>query len=74
MKLKATRALVHPYLIRRGSHFRLKDVDPDETSDRYDDPETGKAALREGIDRLRTLQEKLYANGLSGDRRRSCAP
>jgi PPK2 family polyphosphate:nucleotide phosphotransferase len=61
MKLKATRALVHPYLIRRGSHFRLKDVDPDETSDRYDDPESGKAALREGIDRLRTLQEKLYA-------------
>src|SRR3954454_9453541 len=61
MKLKATRALVHPYLIRRGSHFRLKDVDPDQTSDRYDDPDTGKAALREGIGRLRTLQEKLYA-------------
>src|SRR3982751_4930231 len=61
MKLKATRALVHPYLIRRGSQFRLKDLDPDETSDRYDDPDNGKAALREGIDRLRTLQEKLYA-------------
>src|SRR3954464_12900779 len=66
MKLKATRALVPPSLIRRGSHFRLKDVDPDETSDRYDDPETGKAALREGIDRLRTLQEKLYAQDQSG--------
>jgi PPK2 family polyphosphate:nucleotide phosphotransferase len=61
MKLKATRALVHPYLVRRGSRFRLKDVDPDETRDRYDDPAAGKAALREGIDRLRILQEKLYA-------------
>lgn len=61
MKTKHRRALVDPYLIDEGSRFRLKDVDPDDTSDLYSDQDSAKAALREGIDRLRALQEKLYA-------------
>ena len=61
MKTKHLDALVHPYLIDDGSRFRLKDVDPDDTSARHSDQDAARAALREGIDRLRTLQEKLYA-------------
>lgn len=61
MKTKQLRALAHPYLIDDGSGFRLKHVDPNDTSDLYRDQETARTALREGIDRLRTLQEKLYA-------------
>jgi PPK2 family polyphosphate:nucleotide phosphotransferase len=61
MKTKHLDALVHPYLIDDGSRFRLKDVDPDDTSARNSDQDAARAALREGIDRLRTLQEKLYA-------------
>jgi PPK2 family polyphosphate:nucleotide phosphotransferase len=61
MKSKKIRSLVNPYLIDDGSRFRLKDVDPDDTSDLYSDPGEAKAALTEGIDRLRSLQEKLYA-------------
>lgn len=66
MKSKRIRSLVHPYLIDDGSSFRLKDVDPDDTSDLNSDPDKAKAALREGIDRLRSLQEKLYAQDVWG--------
>jgi PPK2 family polyphosphate:nucleotide phosphotransferase len=61
MKSKKIRSLIDPYLIDDGSRFRLKDVDPDDTSGLYSDPGEAKAALSEGIDRLRSLQEKLYA-------------
>ncbi len=64
--MKKIRSLVHPYLIDDGSRFRLKNVDPDDTSDLYSDPDEAKAALREGIDRLRSLQEKLYAQDAWG--------
>ena len=60
MKRKQLQALVRPYLIDNGSRFRLKDIDPDDTQD-HRDQDSAKAALREGIDQLRTLQEKLYA-------------
>jgi PPK2 family polyphosphate:nucleotide phosphotransferase len=61
MKKKQLRALTRPYLIDKGSRFRLKDIDPEDTSGLYRDPDTAKAALREGVDRLCTLQKKLYA-------------
>lgn len=61
MKTKAVRALVRPYLVDNGSRFRLKDIDPGDTSDLYRDSDAARTALAEGIDRLRTLQEKLYA-------------
>jgi PPK2 family polyphosphate:nucleotide phosphotransferase len=61
MKTKQIRALVSPYLIDNGSRFRLTSVDPDDTGDFSRDQDAAKTALLEGIDRLRTLQEKLYA-------------
>ena len=66
MKTKTIHSLVAPYQIDDGSRFRLKDVDPDDTSDRFSDPDEAKAALRDGIDRLRSLQEKLYAQDVWG--------
>jgi len=39
----------------------LKDVDPDDTSDPYSERDAAQAALQEGKNRLRALQEKLYA-------------
>ncbi|MFL6281476.1 MAG: polyphosphate kinase 2 family protein [Vicinamibacterales bacterium] len=61
MKTKHFRAFVSPWLIDNGSRFRLKTVDPDDTGDFSRDQDAAKTALLEGIDRLRTLQEKLYA-------------
>jgi PPK2 family polyphosphate:nucleotide phosphotransferase len=61
MKTKHLHTLVHPYLIDDGSRFHLKDVNPDDTSELYPDQDAAKAALTDGIDRLCTLQEKLYA-------------
>jgi PPK2 family polyphosphate:nucleotide phosphotransferase len=61
MKTKHLHALVRAYLVDNGSRFRLKDVDPDDTSDPYSDQDAAKAALQEGKNRLRALQEKLYA-------------
>jgi PPK2 family polyphosphate:nucleotide phosphotransferase len=66
MKSKKIRSLVDPYLIDNGSRFRLKDVDPDDARGLHSDPDAAKAALREGIDRLRSLQEKLYAQDVWG--------
>jgi PPK2 family polyphosphate:nucleotide phosphotransferase len=53
--------LVRAYRVDNGSRFRLKDVDPDDTSDRYSERGAAQAALQEGQNRLRALQEKLYA-------------
>src|SRR5438876_1648769 len=61
MKSKQMSSLVSPYLIRDGSRFRLKNVDPDDSGDLQKDQAAAKTALREGIDRLCGLQEKLYA-------------
>jgi PPK2 family polyphosphate:nucleotide phosphotransferase len=66
MKTKRIHRLIHPYLVDDGARFRLKDVDPDDASDLYADPDEAKAALRDGIDRLRSLQEKLYAQDVWG--------
>jgi PPK2 family polyphosphate:nucleotide phosphotransferase len=61
MKSKQMSSIVSPYLIQDGSRFRLKDVDPDDSGDLHKDQAAAKTALGEGIDRLRGLQEKLYA-------------
>jgi len=55
------RDFVKPYLVKKGSKFRLKDIDPDDSAGLKPDKEAAKAALAEGVDRLRDLQEKLYA-------------
>jgi PPK2 family polyphosphate:nucleotide phosphotransferase len=54
--------LVKPYQISKGRHFRLKDIDPGDTLGLDLDPETAKALLQAGIERLAELQERLYAD------------
>lgn len=54
-------SLVEPFLVRDGSTFRLKRVNPDDTGGFRAEKADAKKALGEGIDRLRGLQEKLYA-------------
>jgi PPK2 family polyphosphate:nucleotide phosphotransferase len=53
--------LVEPYIVRKGSTFRLKRVNPDDTGGLDSDKAAAKKALGEGIGRLCGLQEKLYA-------------
>ncbi len=48
------------FRIRPGKKFRLKDHDPDDTG-RFRSKEDARKRLEEGIERMRVLQEKLYA-------------
>lgn len=66
MKTKNIHSLIHPYRIDDGSRFRLTDIDPGDRSELYSDPDEAKSALADGIDRLRSLQEKLYAQDVWG--------
>jgi PPK2 family polyphosphate:nucleotide phosphotransferase len=61
MSKKRMNSLVEPFLIRNGSTFRLKRVDPDDTGGFHGEKAAATEALRGSIDRLRGLQEKLYA-------------
>ncbi len=56
------RELSRPYRIEHGAKFRLSDFDPRDTGelDDEDKPEA-KEALKEGVDALAALQERLYA-------------
>jgi len=53
--------LVEPYLIRQGKHFRLKDFDPGDTAGLDFEKPVAAEILKQGIEQLRVLQEKLYA-------------
>jgi PPK2 family polyphosphate:nucleotide phosphotransferase len=57
MKLKK---LTRNYRVDQGEHFRLKDVDPADTG-AIESKDQATAALQQGIDQLRDLQDKLYA-------------
>ena len=61
MHTKHIDTLIHPYRIDDGSRFRLKDLDPEATGDLDSDHDAAKTALQDAKDRLRSLQEKLYA-------------
>lgn len=67
MKTKEIRQLVHelarPFRVTNGKHFRLKDVDPDDTLDftKEEDKPRASEALALGVSALAELQEKLYA-------------
>jgi PPK2 family polyphosphate:nucleotide phosphotransferase len=50
-----------PYRVTNGKKFRLDDIDPDETRWVKNEDEAGDL-LKEGIDVLSDLQEKLYAH------------
>jgi PPK2 family polyphosphate:nucleotide phosphotransferase len=66
-QLDNIRKLISPYRVNDGKDFKLKNIDPDDTGD-FDksDKERFKAALDEGIQVLRELQEKLYADNKWG--------
>ena len=57
---KAARKFSRPYRVDDGRKFRLKDVDPKDTNG-LDSKEKAREYLRGGIERLATLQDKLYA-------------
>ncbi|HEY0522316.1 MAG TPA: polyphosphate kinase 2 family protein [Stellaceae bacterium] len=55
------RKLAAAYRISDGRNFRLDGVDPGDTDGSSLDKKEAKALLRQGIDRLAELQDKLYA-------------
>ena len=61
--IKRARDVSDPYRITKGKDFRLKDFDPDDTSDftKEADKPKAKEALAMGIQVLAELQDKLYA-------------
>ena len=61
MAKKRIHELIKPYVITKGSKFRLKDFDPGDTGGFKPEKEVAEAALAQGVSMLRKLQEKLYA-------------
>jgi PPK2 family polyphosphate:nucleotide phosphotransferase len=53
--------LVEPYIIRNGRHFRLKHFDPGDTAGLEPSKTAARDVLKTGVEELRQLQEKLYA-------------
>ncbi len=53
--------LIEPYVVRDGSRFRLKQIDPGDTRGFNPDKPAAAGILQEGVTRLRELQEMLYA-------------
>jgi PPK2 family polyphosphate:nucleotide phosphotransferase len=60
--VRAARELSGPYAVTSGRRFRLKDVDPRDTGPlKAEDKPRVADALREGIEAMAALQDKLYA-------------
>ena len=61
--IKIARRLAKPFRVSKGKHFRLKDVDPNDTLEFHKDADKsrGKETLTTGITALAELQDKLYA-------------
>lgn len=53
--------LLKPYVIEKGRHFRLKQVDPDDTRGLDLDRDEADRLLKTGIELLSEMQERLYA-------------
>src|SRR5258708_23666763 len=58
--MSAARDISKPYRIEDGSKFRLKDFDPGDTSG-VKSKKHADEELAHGVQRLRELQDKLYA-------------
>ena len=58
--MSAARDISKPYRIEDGDKFRLKDFHPGDTS-QTNSKKHAEAELQRGVDRLRELQDKLYA-------------
>jgi PPK2 family polyphosphate:nucleotide phosphotransferase len=60
--LKQAKRYAEAYRVTKGAKFRLNDVDPDDTLDfDSDDKAEAEEALAEGVEVLKKLQDKLYA-------------
>ena len=60
--LKRARKYSDPFRITDGTKFRLKKIDPAETLDfESDEKAEAEEALAQGVELLKTLQDKLYA-------------
>jgi PPK2 family polyphosphate:nucleotide phosphotransferase len=60
--IKRARGFAKPYRVSDGKKFRLKDIDPGDTSDlQAEDKPRAKEALQTGIEALAELQDMLYA-------------
>lgn len=60
--LKRVKSLTEPFRVDDGKKFRLKDVDPDDTLYlKSEDKPAVNEALANGIEMMRELQDKLYA-------------
>jgi PPK2 family polyphosphate:nucleotide phosphotransferase len=60
--LKRVKSLTEPFRVEAGSKFRLKDVDPGDTLHfKSEDKPAVTEALANGIEVMRELQDKLYA-------------
>ncbi|MGE0449046.1 MAG: polyphosphate kinase 2 family protein [Vicinamibacterales bacterium] len=58
--MKSLRKLARPYRVAHGSRFRLADCDPADGG-RIDLQDVAPALLRQSVERMSVLQEKLYA-------------
>jgi len=66
-KLDRISKLIKPYRITDGRNFKLKSIDPDDTNGfNKEDKEKFREGLTEGIEMLRDLQERLYADNKWG--------
>src|SRR5262249_4438237 len=61
-RMTPTRKLLRPYAVTDGSRFRLKTVNPRDTGG-MKSKDAAQEALADDLERMRTLQEKLYARG-----------
>jgi PPK2 family polyphosphate:nucleotide phosphotransferase len=60
--IKRARKLARAYQVTNGRRFRLKRIDPDDTSIfNPNDKKRAKAVLTEGVQALASLQDRLYA-------------
>src|SRR5678815_2037015 len=60
--IKRARAFAEPFCITDDSHFRLKDIDPNDTLNlSSEDKPRAKEALAIGVEALAELQDMLYA-------------
>src|SRR6266704_2158606 len=61
--IEVARGLAEPFRVSKGKHFRLKDVDPNDTLEFTNDADKSRAkeALTTGIAAMAELQDKLYA-------------
>ena len=61
--VKSARGFAAPYRVSKGRHFRLDDIDPDDTGHlQGEDKPAAQEALAGGIAALAELQERLYAD------------